>query len=249
MTNEEVFNAWCPAEGRWTTWAKPVLFAQPLPLETESRRESPAPPVTWAPAPPSTAIVIDLPGVQSIQASLALAHLGYQPVPLFNCCSAPEHEVLPTALLRESLVLGAAELRSLRLSPLAPPTFLLDSDRLTGKVIPHPNKFDNRWLTFPQDFPSAAALKEAGISRVILFQMGKGQPLHDLAHVLIGWQEEGVPISIVNASAPDSPVSLVVTQPPRLRWFFQRTMALFGFMRNSAGGFGSVIPVPGGGTG
>ena len=40
----------------------------------------------------------------------------------------------------------------------APPAFLLDSDRMKAPA-PDPGRFDNRWLVFPQDFPSAAFLR------------------------------------------------------------------------------------------
>jgi hypothetical protein len=252
MTNEEIFDQWCPTSSRWSTWAKPVLFAQALPLEQQSslRSEWQNQNVSWAPAEGvDTAIVIDLPGTASLLLSLALAKIGYQPVPLFNCCAALGHEVLPTDKIREYLVHGAFDLQSLPLLPTVPPAFILDSDRMVGKNIPHPGEFDNRWMTFPQDFPSGNYLKESGISKVILVQTNLRQPALDLAQVLMRWQDTGIQIAVIDATNPAFPQPLTVVPPPKYRWFFQRTLALVGLMRNSAGGFGSVIPEPSSGAG
>ena len=252
MTNEQIFDFWCPPASRWSVWAKPVLFAQDLPVHSDEtlHAEWQSLDVTWAPPQGvDTAIVIDLPGIKSILTALALAKVGFQPVPLFNCCSAPREEVLPTGPLREYLVRGACDLQLMEMPPTVPPAFLLDSDRLSGKNIPHPGGFDNRWMTFPQDFPSAQFLKEAGIANVILVQNHLNRPATDLAQVLMRWQEAGLRIAVVDGDYPQPPVPITIAPPPRYRWFFQRALALMGFMRNSAGGFGSVIPEPSSGAG
>jgi hypothetical protein len=249
MNNEEVFDAWCPAASRWSTWAKPVLFTSLLPLNDDSslRDKWQSLDVTWAPRRGNdTAIILDLPGTESILYAAALFAIGYQPVPLFNCCAAAAHEVLPTDGLREYLVRAAADLRTGQLAPDAPPVFLLDSNRLTGSHPPHPGLFDNRWMTFPQDFPSGRFLKDAGIGKIILARDKTGPPELDLAQVLMRWQEVEVRLLQTDVAHPGEPQLLQVAPPPRYRWFFQRTLALLGFMQNSAGGFGSVIPEPGG---
>ncbi len=252
MTNEQIFDQWCPASSRWSTWAKPVLFTAFLPqnfdapLGGEWQRLD----VSWAPRDASdTAIILDLPGTASLLHALALFPLGYQPVPLFNCCAAENHEVLPTDEIRKYLVRGALDFQGRELSPGAPPAFILDSNRLQGSHPPHPGLFDNRWMTFPQDFPSGTFLKEAGINQVLLVRDGSGQPQTDLAQVLLRWQEVGVRLLQVDVAHPGEPQLLPVFPPPRYRWFFQRTLALVGFMQNSAGGFGSIVPEPGGSGG
>ena len=57
-------------------------------------------------------------------------------------------------------------------------------------VPPGPGTFDNRWVVFPQDFPSAAFLRSRGVAEVLLIQAG-AQPQEDLAHVLLRWQQGG----------------------------------------------------------
>jgi hypothetical protein len=252
MTNEEIFDQWCPASSHWSTWAKPVLFTALLPTNDDTPLGSKwqGLDVSWAPkAGNDTAIVLELPGAASLLRAVALFKIGYQPVPLFNCCAAVTHEVLPTDELREYLVRGAVDLQGQQLLPGAPPAFILDANRLHGSDSRQPGLFDNRWMTFPQDFPSGSYLKDSGISKVILVRDGNGQPATDLAQVLLRWQETGVRLFQVDVAHPGEPPLLPVFPPPRYRWFFQRALALFGFMQNSAGGFGSVIPMPGGGAG
>jgi hypothetical protein len=89
MTREELFDAWAPTGGPWSDWAKPVLFAHwPRPLPAVA--DAPPADISWV--PPSAervALVIDLPGAASVQVGLALAAVGYRPVPLFNACPPP----------------------------------------------------------------------------------------------------------------------------------------------------------------
>ena len=45
--------------------------------------------------------------------------------------------------------------------------------------------FDNRWLVFPQDFPSANVLLGRGLKHVSLVQDGRDSPRNDLAQQAI----------------------------------------------------------------
>jgi len=253
MTGEQIFDLWTPAASRWAVWAKPVLFTD-LPALTEapsSSADDGPPNVDWLKSlTPDSVLIVDLPGSQSILYALALARVGFQPVPLFNCCSSSsDEEVLPTLELREDLVRGASQLQTISLSPDARPAFLLDADRLAGRHAPSPGKFDNRWMTFPQDFPSGTFLREAGIASIILIQAYSVNPQEDLRQVFLRWQEAG--LQILSKSLVDSrpPAPVAVTPTPKYRWFFQRALAMAGFRHNSAAGFGSVIPDPSTGAG
>lgn len=253
MTGEQIFDLWTPASSRWAVWAKPVLFTD---LSTWDNAPSLGAAwdtlnVDWVKdIAPDAALILDLPGSQSVLYGLACARAGYQPVPLFNCCSSSsEEEVLPTLDLRADLARGASDLQSIQLAADARPVFLLDADRLTGRGIPSPGKFDNRWMTFPQDFPSANFLREAGIHSIVLVQTRAFGPQEDLRQVFLRWQEAGV--QILSRGLEDSfPLTpLQVTPAPKYRWFFQRALAIAGFRHNSAAGFGSVIPEPSSGAG
>src|SRR6202008_1339291 len=93
---QELFNNWAPPYSVWSPWAKPVLFAHyPMPLP----ELIPLPPPDLSDIPSALgeavqerwALVVDLPGPQSVFVGLALADMGYRPVPLFNACPPPAH--------------------------------------------------------------------------------------------------------------------------------------------------------------
>src|SRR5208337_2702449 len=88
-----------------------------------------------------------------------------------------------------------ASLQALNLPADAPPAFLLDSNRLLGTTRPvTPGMFDNRWMVFPQDFPSANFLLVHGIQKALLVQKDRLEPQDDLAHTLLRWQEGGITV-------------------------------------------------------
>lgn len=56
--------------------------------------------VNWAPAPAErTALVVELPGDDSLRAGLALARRGFRPVPLVNAVAGPDAVVEVESLL------------------------------------------------------------------------------------------------------------------------------------------------------
>ena len=81
-------------------------------------------PEAWA----SAAIVIDLPGAESVAVGLALAERGFRPVPLFNNTSGPS-PVIDTQALVDALGAGTTVLQAQTLKPDARPAFLVDSRR------------------------------------------------------------------------------------------------------------------------
>jgi hypothetical protein len=226
VERDETYEAWAPPDGIWTPWAKPVLFAHVDAVQ-------PAAPVvpTWvreelflldpgatdyranarAPLP---AVVVDLPGVEGVAAGIALARLGFRPVPLYTAIPGAE-ALVPMFPVVRALLGSATELRQRRLPANAPPAFLLDSRRAGEGVFVRGGVFDNRSYAFPGDFPSAARLRDAGIGRVILVQTGQPAPREDITATLASWQGAGLPLAVVLADAPDSARPLHV----RLPWF------------------------------
>jgi hypothetical protein len=186
----------------------------------------------------STAVLVDLPGPESVLTGLELARQGFRPVPLFNNAFHPGALVDVGPVLR-LLLDRAEEIRSLALPPDAPPAFLLDSRRMTGDA--KPGAYDNRWMVFPQDFPSASFLLSRNLHRATVLQR---QPAEDLAHVLLRWQEAGIEISAWDPTAGGSPQPLQVRKPSKFRHLWYRALVLMRLRRNSAGGFGSIIPMP-----
>jgi hypothetical protein len=251
MNSAEAFAAWVPDlpddefGPAWTHWAKPVLFAttddglSPTSIRNDELQQLQ---LAFRAIPTKFAVVVDLPGARAVSAAVQLSDMGLRPVPLFNGGSGLE-ELVNTGELISALRTAAERLQHMSIGSDAAPVFLLDSRRMSKDVTPAPGRFDNRWFTFPQDFPSANLLRARGISSVVLVQEKIGQPAEDLAHVLKRWQDAGIEI---RCATPESAhiESLDVTRPRRFRSLWYGLLALMGLFPNSAGGFGGIIPHP-----
>lgn len=255
MDGSQLFEVWAPEESVWSRWSKPALFAGGAPVLAAQPSSQPLMPVHSIQAQTGaydaggldawTAFVVDMPGERSVEIGLALARTGYRPVPLFNTAYHVS-AIVPVEAILSRLRDGADELQGLAIPTDAPPVFLLDSQRLAPVTPPQPGRFDNRWAVFPQDFPSANFLLSKGIRRVVLLQDERfqGAPRPDLAHVLLRWQEGGVEIYSQDPDGNMSPRPIQVEKPSAFRSLFYRALTLAGLRRSSAGGFGSVIPIP-----
>jgi len=226
-----------------------VLFAH-LPRTAWHTAELPGgEPPDWTTLPPAdgtTALIVDLPGAETVRAGLALAERGYRPVPLFNTTPGPS-PVLQVLPIMRALAEGVRSLSRAALPHDAPPAFLLDCRRLQAGVRPSPGQYDNRWIVFPQDFPSAETLGAAGVVRVLLLQQRRSKPVEDLRDVLLRFRRAGLEILSLDVAAGARPRTIDL---PRLRlWRFLRWLTLLplGLRWNSAGGFGSIVPQPGSG--
>ena len=243
MKNEECFAIWAPPEVAWSQWAKPVTFTQ-LNRATGFAHEEivwECPEIGRVPSPGRTAIVVDAPGPTTVRVGIGLANIGYRPVPLFNATSAAD-EVLDIDPIAQRLLRGAEQLRELRLGAGAPPAFLLDSQRMRPPVLPHAGKFDNRWVTLPQDFPSATFLRTRGITDALVLRQGAGPPDQDLQHVLRRWQEGGLRIALGDLLTGGDPKTFEVPRPSLFRHAWYRVIAALGLRRSDVGGFGGQIP-------
>lgn len=246
MIARQTFAVWAPPESPWSAWAKPSLFTSlnrvlisldgPEPITIE---EAP-----WLPIfDRRTAIVIDLPGEAAVIRGLQLALHGYRPVPLFNT-SYERSAVVNVDAILQGLNLGRKILDGITLPADAPPTFLLDSNRLAGGRAGLPGDYDNRWVVLPQDFPSAAKLREHGIAAVLLWQPHHIQPADDLAHILRRWQDGGLNIYVESGTLASAPAALRVHCPTHYKSILYRLFVFMGLRRNSAGGFGASVPIP-----
>ncbi len=245
MNGRELFEHWAPSDSIWSPWVKPVLFAAAhTPAESDSADWGDAVRQArgrWTPPRPGdTALVLDLPGALALAFALECAAQGYRPVPLFNSCPGP-NAVVANGTVRAGLEFGIDELAGARLLADASPAFVLDSRRMAGT--PTPLRFDNRWQVFPQDFPSASGLLARSIRNVVVVQDGLVEPRDDLAHVLLRWQKSGITILALDlAATPQVPMPIRVARPRWFGWVLQRLLVTLGLRRNSAGGFGAVVP-------
>ena len=241
MTNEELYAIWANEASPWSTWSKPVLFAtmQYHILNFPPQLTS-LPSTSWAPPGcESTALIIDLPGAESVTTGLALANRGYRPVPLYNCCQGPGM-LVDVAPIVAALAAGGALLANIDLPATAPPAFLLDSRRLSNSHINTPGRFDNRWCVVPQDLPSADFLIKMGINTIVL---RSSVIENDLDHTLYRYQEKGIKIEHSHPLKQNR-VPVTIPKPYSFKSLFYRWQVLTGLRRNSAGGFGAIIPDP-----
>jgi hypothetical protein len=266
VTPEELYALWAPADSVWSPWVLPVPFAQLICPGGAATVTTPSFNLDWLPLENSgeVAVIVDLPGGDAIHYGLALLERGYRPVPVIDGSPGPDLSFISTAGSSSSagayyksactvdmrglllaLCQGAEQLRVAQLAPDAPPAFLLDSNRMAGVSSNLESAFDNRWLAFPQDFPSGRFLRNRGVRKVILVHdTFLKDPQEDLAHVLLRWQEEGIAIESKSARFGDAPVPITVSRPFRFRAAWYRALAALGLRRNDAGGFGGYPPSP-----
>lgn len=269
MTPEQVYGIWAPPASVWSAWVIPVPFAQLFCHDAMIQTELPHFNFDWLPVGDlrDLAIVADLPGADAIHYGLALLRYGFRPVPVLDGSpgpygvpiAAPDPPSLTGGVRKSlstvdmnSLLLalcqGASQMQLARLEGDAPPVFLLDANRMVGVPSENGEVFDNRWMTFPQDFPSGRFLLGHGIRRVVLVHdKFVSQPQEDLAHVLLRWQEEGIAIESKSARFGEGPRPIQVNRPSRFRAAWYRALAILGLRRNDAGGFGGYPPDTSGG--
>jgi hypothetical protein len=214
----ESYLAWAPRESVWSAWAKPVLFGFIGHAPRHFRRAEPPADTVWLPADRlRTALVVDLPGGDAVVLGAVLARQGYRPVPLFNALPFHPRRAARPVVDVESILGHLAEhtplIAGLRLPPDAPPAFLLDANRRVGAVTLEVGDLDNRSVCFPTDFPSANALKNNGIGRVIVVERSGG-PDADLVRVLATWQAEGITLLRKDVARPGAPAPMRLPQPP-----------------------------------
>jgi hypothetical protein len=249
---QDIYNVWAHPAGPWSGWVKPVLFAHLSEHRSETGIETMKKlvndtDVSWAPSKnKNTAIVIDLPGANSLRIALALASRGYQPIPLYNCAPDPRG-IIDLQAVMSLLANGHKFLEELPAPADAPPAFILDNRRLKGYA--EPGRYDNRWVILPQDFPSSGMLLQHDLRAVMVVQEQQGQPAEDLGHVLKRWQDSGIEIKVLSITHPSSAMKMQITTPWHFRSFLYRTLVLLGLRRNSAGGFGALVPEPSSGGG
>lgn len=197
------------------------------------------PAVKWAPyGDGRTALFVDLPGKRGVLEGLALAQMGYRPVPLYNGVYGADKwsMAVDVTSVAETLYQGADYLSCQHIRPDAPPAFLLDAARMKGTAR-QPGRYDNRWCVFPQDAPSADFLKAQGIESIYVRTK---EIQNDLAHILLRYQKKGIRIYQVRDNGV--PKKLTVVRPSHFKSFLYRFCTLLGLTRNAAGGFGGMVP-------
>jgi hypothetical protein len=119
---------------------------------------------------------------------------------------------------------------------------MIDSGRLAPGATRPPGAFDNRWVVFPQDFPSGSLLASRRIERALVVRADAADPADDLRRVLAGWKRAGIAIEILDTRAAAAPRALDPGRFPSWRTWAALALVGLGLRRGSAGGFGARIP-------
>jgi hypothetical protein len=213
MTKNDIFKIWAPADSIWSPWVRPVPFA----AGDDFGKTNPNPAFTMphigyiGRAPENTAVILDLPGCDSIKEGLALAGLGFRPVPLCNGTNAPggAMALVDNRPAERALIWGAKELEKLAIDKEAPPAFLLDSNR-THRYRMNDSVFDNSWDIYDQDMPPAEYFTDNGIYKIIV---RGGSIQRDLAKILYTFQKKG--ITTLFTKGYEAPKITAVKKPAR----------------------------------
>lgn len=194
MTDKELYRIWAPLGKKWIEWVRPVPFVE---IHEYSKDYN----ITMFQVPAldfpeekfgDAALIVDLPGAESVEVGIALAKDGYRPIPAFN--GTIEQPGSRTTVDNQSvgmaLLSGAEELKKIELSDDAKPAFLLDSNRLHRFRI-GVSVFDNSWDIYPQDMPSADYFLNNGIHKIVVI----GDCLsRDLKKILYEYQKKKIDI-------------------------------------------------------
>lgn len=255
MNSEEFYKVWADPTSPWSDWVAPALFTrlhrdgEILPAATVSK------PAWVSSLSPGTALVIDLPGADSVKVAMMFAESGYRPIPLFNASPAPYEsaglglvEMSPCKCaiemqsVMDAIATATPSLVSMSFPEGAPPAFILDSRRLSNLPrTEYKEFFDNRWMVFPEDFPAASYLRAHGIDKVILVQENRLEPQEDLARVLIRLQQSGIETHAARFTSDEPPRRIVVKKPSILKTARFRALRLLKLMRGEYETFLSLL--------
>jgi hypothetical protein len=173
----------------------------------------------------ATAVLVDLPGPESVAFAVALASR-FEPVFTYDNWPhpigvVPAHLTLAAVVFYQSLFRQHAQKRP---TP-APPVFVLDRNRL-APYTQEQSEFDNRYVA---RMPTAEQLRQLGVQRVLYVVPGGSAPpqeLDDLNEDFLAWRAAGLDVKLVaatdfrpepaaapvtSASTPDAGVGSVAT--------------------------------------
>lgn len=211
MTGKELYQIWAPDGARWVNWARPVSFVT---IENSAQMKPAAPfmpsnSLQISQLKKETGVIIDLPSNESIKEGIALAQVGWRPIPLFNGTKAQKNAfcLVDTQPIENALVWGASELEKIQLPLNAPPAFLLDSNRLHRHKM-NVSVFDNSWDIYDQDLPTAEYFIHMGIHKILLHAE---KPHKDLTKILYKYQKKGLKILFTNGYK--NPRSITIKKP------------------------------------
>lgn len=199
MTGQEIYKIWAPENVRWVQWVRPVPFMRiDENFKTYELEKFDIPNIRYIEElNQSTAIIIDISGINSIKEGLATAKIGFRPIPIYNGTEEQTgaRATVDNHSIKLGLIKGANLLKKLNIKKDAPPTFLLDTNRMNRYKM-EISIFDNSWDIYTQDMPSGDYLISNGINKIIVRVEEKIQK--DLSKILYKYQCKGIKIYFTN---------------------------------------------------
>jgi hypothetical protein len=260
VTREESLSIWGPAGSPWSRWVKAVLFSF---MHDRIPDNSPGSNAQWTvPLLQDTALILNLPGPHGVYQGVAIAAVGYRPIPLYNACPYAiedlESDPIPSILtalrparinspavidvipIMRALETETGALRIISLPALAPPAFLVDADRHNAAVNPTVGWFDNRSIIRQSDLPTAEFLRAHGIRQVVLVQSSQRLQA-DMQSVLLPWQDAGLSILRQTPGELWSPTVYRVSPPSFLKNLWNQVLFPFRYRLNGSDAFGGFV--------
>ena len=198
MTVKDIYKIWAPYGKTYSPWVRPVPFVDMdtvkelygvIDYEDETI-------LYTKKMIKNTAYILDIDGINCVREAIALAKLGYFPVPLFNGTSPNEGAIstMDNEIIEAMLIWGAYEIKKLEFLEDAPPVFMIDKNRMNRKKIDR-GEFDNSWDIYVQDMPSAEFLLKNKIKRIVL----RSDLLrNDICQILYKYQQKNIKIYFTN---------------------------------------------------
>lgn len=203
MIGREVYKIWAPTGKKWIDWVRPVPFVLIDDLkcvhEVSNFFVSNIDYIDKIEL--DTAIIVDLPGELSVKEGIALAKIGFRPIPIYNGTNEQKGAIatVDNFAITTALICATSKLEQLYLENDTPPAFLLDSNRMNRYKMDI-SVFDNSWDIYPHDLPSAEYFVNNGINKIIVV----GETIQkDLKKILYNFQKKG--ISILHTNGYEKP--------------------------------------------
>jgi hypothetical protein len=214
LNQTEMLNAFQPKSEKWMPYFVPTLVqalqfetlrGQLMPIFTPDMQEAYGRGQTIArdflgnaENRSETALIVDIPGRDSVALGAGLAEAGHLVTTFDNFPHplgvTPSHETLAAMLYYASEV----ESKQAAAPQDAPPVFLLDSKRLENYTSAD-TQFDNRYLA---KIPSAQKLQELGVKSVLYVTADRTrqQELDDLNEDFVEYQSKGINVAMLPLS-------------------------------------------------
>lgn len=180
MTNKEIYKVWAPTGKKWVEWVRPVPFvAISRDAKVRTFKTMPLPVLADWQYKDTSAIIVDLPGADSVAAGLWLAQqYGYRPVPIYNGVMEQKgaKATSDNRSVLDALVWGTSILSTIELSDRARPVFLTDTNRLQRHKV-DVSIYDNSWDVYHQDLPTEDYFLRQDINKILVISSSLSRDL------------------------------------------------------------------------